>query len=171
MILDLFLFFFKIGAFSFGGGYAMIPLISQEVVGVKGWMTSAELVDMIAISQMTPGPLAINLATYTGYQQGGTIGAIAATTGVILPSFIIMSIFWVLLKKLSGNRYFAYLLQGLRPIVIGLILSGLISVIPSSIIDLPTLVIFLLSLYLVHAKDLNPILAIVLGGLIGIFLY
>lgn len=171
MILELFIFFFKIGAFSFGGGYAMIPLISQEVVYTKGWLTSRELVDMIAVSQMTPGPISINLATYVGYQQMGIIGSLAATGGVVMPSFIIMSIFWILMKKLADNLYFEYLMEGIRPIVIGLILSGLISILPSSIIDPLSLVIFLAALYLIHVKDLNPILVILIGAVLGILIY
>lgn len=171
MILELFIFFFKIGAFSFGGGYAMIPLISQEVVYNKGWITSTELVDMIAVSQMTPGPISINLATYVGYQQMGILGSLAATSGVVMPSFIIMSVFWLLMRRLADNLYFSYFMEGIRPIVIGLILSGLVSILPSSIIDAVSLIIFLASIYLIHVKDLNPILAIVIGAILGILIY
>lgn len=171
MLLELFLFFFKIGAFSFGGGYAMIPLISQEVVANKGWLTNTELVDMVAISQMTPGPIAINLATYLGYQQAGILGAMAGTFGVVLPSFIIMSAFWVLLKKLADNLYMNYFLEGLRPIVIGLVLSGLIAVWPSSIVDIITLFIFIGAFLLIHFKEFNPILIIIVGAILGLLVH
>lgn len=171
MLLEVFIFFFKMGAFSFGGGYAMIPLISQEVVNNKGWLTHTELVDMIAISQMTPGPIAVNLATYLGYQQAGLPGAVAGTLGVILPSFIIMSIFWILLKKLADNLYMGYFLQGLRPIVIGLVLSGLIAVWSSSIVDPVTLLIFAGAFLLIHFKEFNPILIIIIGAILGLALY
>ena len=170
MNLELFLFFFKIGAFSFGGGYAMIPLISQELINTKAWMTKTELVDMIAISQMTPGPIAINLATYLGYKKGSILGSLSATVGVILPSFLVMTIFWLLLKKLSNNKYFSYIMEGLRPVVIGLVLSGVIAVFPSSIINIASLLIFLLAFYLIHVKNVSPILTIIAGAIIGVFI-
>ncbi len=87
-LIDLFVSFFKVGAFAFGGGYAMIPLISREVVSTRGWLDMAEFIDVIAISQGTPGPIAINSATYIGFKVAGVLGSLMATFGVVLPSFI-----------------------------------------------------------------------------------
>ena len=91
ILLQLFISFFKIGAFSFGGGYAMLPLIKREVIEVHGWMTGAEFIDVLAISEMTPGPFAVNSATFLGNKVAGIPGSIVATFAVILPSFIVMS--------------------------------------------------------------------------------
>src|SRR5690554_3236556 len=89
-LIELFISFFKIGAFSFGGGYAMLPLIKEETIEIHGWLTNAEFIDILAISEMTPGPIAINAATFLGYRVSGVIGSIVATIAVSLPSFIVM---------------------------------------------------------------------------------
>lgn len=171
MLLELFAFFFKIGLFSFGGGYAMIPLLHQELVEKMGWMTESELIDMVAISQMTPGPIAVNLASYLGFDKAGILGSFFATLGVVMPSFVIMTIFWLLMKRLADNLYFNYLMTGLRPLVIGLILAGIIAVIPSSLVDLKTLAIGLGAFYLIHVKDISAILVILIGAGLGLVLY
>ncbi|NLV89566.1 MAG: chromate transporter, partial [Tissierellia bacterium] len=90
-LIKLFISFFKIGAFSFGGGYAMLPLIKEEIIDVHGWLTNTEFIDIIAISEMTPGPIAINSATFLGYKVAGVLGSVVATIAVVLPSFIVMS--------------------------------------------------------------------------------
>ena len=124
--LLLFLEFFKIGLFTFGGGYAMIPLV-KEVVLEYGWLTESEFYYFIGICESTPGPIAINMATYIGARQGDLLGSICATVGVILPSFIIIILIAALLKNIIKNSYVQAFLTGIKPVVLGLIAStGLI---------------------------------------------
>ncbi len=120
--LSLFISFLKIGLFSFGGGYGMIPLLKEEVIS-NGWLTDAELLDMIGISESTPGPIAVNMATFVGASQAGILGSLIATFSVILPAFVIMLTIVSLLKHFSDNKYIAAALSGVRQVVIGLIIS------------------------------------------------
>ena len=120
--LSLFLSFLKIGLFSFGGGYGMIPLVKEEVIS-KGWMSEAQLLDIIGIAESTPGPIAVNMATYIGSTQAGILGSIIATFSVVLPAFVIMLLIVTFLKRYSGNKYIASALTCVRQVVIGLIIS------------------------------------------------
>ena len=120
--LELFYTFFLIGLFTFGGGYAMIPMIQEQVVG-RGWISEKSLTDFIAISEATPGPFAINISTFVGNSVGGIFGAICATIGVILPSLIIIIIVAMIMKKFIKNRFVQGALAGVKPIVLALILS------------------------------------------------
>lgn len=120
--LQLFYTFFLIGLFTFGGGYAMIPMIQEQVVG-NGWISEKALLDFIAISEVTPGPFAINISTFVGNSVGGVFGALCATIGVILPSLIIIIIVAIIMKKLVGNKFMQGALTGVKPIVLALILS------------------------------------------------
>ena len=121
--LDLFLTFFKIGLFTFGGGYAMIPMIRQDVVTVKGWLTESQINEFIGISESTPGPFAVNIATFVGMNEASVGGAICATLGVVLPSFIIIYIIAKVFSRMQkkGNRLLDATLTSVRPIVVGLI--------------------------------------------------
>ena len=129
IFLELFWTFFKIGLFTFGGGYAMIPLIQQEVLG-NGWMDSEMLYNFIGISEATPGPIAVNMATFVGSTVGegfggsAILGAICATIGVVLPSFIIILIVAAILKNFMQNKVFAKILSGIKPVVVGLIFAA-----------------------------------------------
>lgn len=125
-MLNLFFTFFKIGLFTFGGGYAMIPLLSEEIsqFGIDEFLFS----DFIAISESTPGPFAINIATFIGYSCYGIIGAMIATLGVILPSFLIMLLIAILYKKIKNTKFFKTLMKFLSPVVLGLILSSLVKI-------------------------------------------
>ena len=120
--LQLFYTFFLIGLFTFGGGYAMIPMIQEQVVG-NGWISEKALTDFIAISEATPGPFALNISTFVGNSVGGIFGAICATIGVILPSLIIIIIVAMIMKKFMKNRFVQGALAGVKPIVLALILS------------------------------------------------
>ena len=120
--LSLFISFLKIGLFSFGGGYGMIPLLKEEVKANE-WLTDSELLDMIGISESTPGPIAVNMATFVGASQAGFWGSLIATVSVILPAFVIMLIIVGLLKRYSDNKYVAAALSGVRQVVVGLIIS------------------------------------------------
>ena len=175
----LFLTFFKIGAFTFGGGYAMLPLIEDEVIK-NGWMNLEELVDFIAISESTPGPFAINISTYVGSEVAGILGAICATIGVILPSFIIILIVARFYMKFKDNKIVKGAMGGLKPATIGLIAAAVVSIGRSVFFSngfyisllkdysfLCSLFIFALILVLV-IKKVNPILLIMLSAILGI---
>ena len=122
IFFELFYTFFLIGLFTFGGGYAMIPMIQEQVVS-KGWITESSLTDFIAVSEATPGPFAINISTFVGNSVGGVFGAICSTIGVILPSIIIILIIAMIMKKFMKNKYVQGALFGVRPVVLALILS------------------------------------------------
>lgn len=119
---ELFYTFFLIGLFTFGGGYAMIPMIEEQVVG-KGWISDTSLTDFIAVSEVTPGPFALNISTFVGNSVCGVFGAICATLGVILPSLIIIIIIAMIMAKFMKNKYVQGALNGVKPIVLALILS------------------------------------------------
>lgn len=119
---QLFIEFFKIGLFTFGGGFAMIPLIKDTVLE-HGWLSIEEFTDFIGVCESTPGPIAINMATFVGSTQGGLLGSICATIGVILPSLIIIIIIAAVLSNLTKNKYFKAFLKGVKPIIVALILS------------------------------------------------
>ena len=128
-MFDLLLFttFFKIGLFTIGGGYAMIPMIQQSVLA-HGWMTVTDMIDFIAISESTPGPFAVNIATFIGMTRGGIFGALAATLGVVLPSFIIILLIARFFLKFQDNTWVKAVLTGVRPAVVGLIASAALSI-------------------------------------------
>ena len=123
LYLKLFFEFFKIGLFTFGGGYAMIPLI-REVVLSHGWMDEAQFLNMIGVSEVTPGPIAINMATYVGSTQAGFVGSLLCTLGVVLPSFLIILLISILLKKFMKNRFVQATLGGVKFVAIALIASS-----------------------------------------------
>lgn len=176
---ELFWTFFKIGAFTFGGGYAMLPLIQEEVLR-HNWASSGEILNFIAVSESTPGPFAINIATYIGVNLGGILGAFFATLGVVLPSFLIILIIASFFRKYSKNKSVKGIMSGLRPAVIGLIASAVISVLGAEFFPQGIqkavflsrdfyilLFIFLLSCVLIF-KKLHPIFVILISGLLGI---
>ena len=123
--LDLFLTFMKIGAFTFGGGYAMIPLIQKEVCENKKWLNEKDITDIVAISESTPGPIAINAATFVGYKTSGFMGACLATLGVVLPSFLIISLISLILTQFQSIKAVKYAFMGIRAAVLALILKAL----------------------------------------------
>ncbi len=126
-LIKLFLAFLKIGAFTFGGGYAMIAMTQAEAER-QGWLTGEELVDFIALSESTPGPLAVNMATFVGMRTGGVLGAIIATLGIILPSFIIILIIAKCFEKYEKSKAVGGIMSGLKPAVVGMIGAAFISV-------------------------------------------
>ena len=177
--LKLFWMFFKIGAFTFGGGYAMLPLI-QDAVIKNELMSSAELINFVAVSESTPGPLAVNLATYVGVETAGLFGALAATLGIVTPSFIIILILAKSYEKFKNSHIVIGLMTGLKAAVLGLILSAVVSVgqavffengFAIESIDALKLIIaagiFAIMLVLVKLKK-HPILIICLSAILGI---
>lgn len=169
--LALFYSFFKIGFFSFGGGYAMIPLIEKEIVNIHKWIPANEFLDIIAISQLTPGPIAINAATFVGHKISGVLGSIAATVGVTAPSFIIILIIAMLIKKYRSLPIVEAFFQGVRPVVIALIIKAAYSVARgsfSTVKDFYVALIVFLSLYVLK---FNPLLVIAIAAIFGLLLY
>ncbi|MBO5342748.1 MAG: chromate transporter [Lachnospiraceae bacterium] len=182
--LELFLGFLKVGFFSFGGGYAAISLI-RDVVMDYGWIDEEMLAYMIAVSESTPGPIMVNLATYVGSQQAGFLGALIATTAVIMPSFFIILIIMALLKSLLKNKYVQAVLGGLKPCIIGIVLAtgifmlfgtllgsiGAIKVNVQAIIIAGILVASMVGYQYAAKKKLSPIILIVISAVAGIVVY
>ena len=175
-LLQLFLSYLKIGFFGFGGGYAMLSLIQSEVVVSHQWLTNSEFSDIVAISQMTPGPIAINTATYIGNEVAGFWGSVVATVAVSLPALTLMLLITIFFLRLRNNRYVKGVVAGMRPVVIGMIASAaLLLIFPASndgasFIDGWSWAIFVATL-VASARKVNPILLIVISGLVGIILY
>lgn len=168
MLWELFTTFFKIGLFTFGGGYAMIPLIEEEVIETKKWSDESELLDIIAIAESTPGPLAINTATFIGYKMNGVLGSLAATCGVILPSFIIISIIALFLDRFSNAPWVQYAFKGIRSGVIVLMLGAVIKL--SKNIDKCgfTFSLIAISFCLVTFFNVSTFFVLVLSAIAGI---
>lgn len=169
IFLQLFTTFFKIGLFSFGGGYAMIPLIMQEVVTNHSWIQKMDFINIISISQITPGPIAINIATFIGYNLKGILGSLAATTSVVLPSIILVSLMYVFIQKFRDNEYLNLFLDGIKVVIIGLIGAGFLSLAQEGLTSIVGIIVFILSFYAVGIKKANPIPVILIAGVIGIF--
>ena len=180
--LLLFLEFFKMGALTFGGGYAMIPFIEETVLR-HGWMTTTELVDFIAISESTPGAFAVNISTYIGSEVGGILGAIVATLGLVLPPFLIILLIAKVYAKIKENTIVQGAMLGLKATVVGLIgatvlrvgreiffFEGINLAVLRSANFYVSLGIFAVALFLLLYKKLNPILIIVLSAAAGILL-
>ena len=175
ILLQLFWTFFKIGAFTFGGGYAMLPLIQAEVAA-HGWMDAEELINFVAVSESTPGPFAVNISTFVGLRLVGIPGAICATLGVALPSFVIILIVAKCFQRFKNSRIVQGCMSGLRPAVVGLIATALLSVgqtvfFPDGIAFgaafFVSLGVFLLSAVLAF-KKLHPIWIIVISAALGV---
>ncbi|MGL5086199.1 MAG: chromate transporter, partial [Clostridium sp.] len=156
IILKLFFTFLKIGAFSFGGGYAMLPFIQREIVDESNWISMPQFMDIIGISQMTPGPVAINSATFVGYKIQGVFGSIAATLGVVLTSFILVSIISKTLEKFKKSTIVKAALLGMRPVLIALILSAFLELAKESYLDVKSLIITAIIGGLLLSKKIHP---------------
>ena len=184
MYLDLFLGFLKVGCFAFGGAYGAIPLI-RDVVMSYGWLHDEMLTYMIAVSESTPGPIMVNLATYIGSSQAGFVGAVIATLAVVLPSFLIILLVTALLKTALKNKYVQAILRGLKPCVIGIVLAtgiymvlincfGTISEIKVNMQAIIVTILLLISLFgYKHftKKKLSPIGLIILSAIFGIIIF
>ena len=185
---QLFLTFLKIGAVTFGGGYAMIALLESEIIDKQGWLSREEFLDMVAISESTPGPVAINSATYIGYRLGGVLGSAAATLGVVLPSFCIILLIAALLRDLLRYAGVEAFLRGIRPCVVAMILStaftmGLSTLLGLSLLGEPLLpdwrsiavLLLLLAFRLLwklrRSKAPSPMLMLLLSALLGMALF
>lgn len=184
-LITLFAVFFKIGLFSFGGGYAMLPMIYQDI-GKFGFMQAREFSDIVALSQMTPGPIAVNAATYVGFKYAGFWGATSATIGVCMPSFILVLIIAAFFYKFKESKIVQALLSGIRPATVGMIASAVLFFAQSSLynpelmgeilkkplqaVSLPALGICALTVFLNSKFKWDPILLTVLAGVLGAFI-
>lgn len=182
-LFTLFSVFFLIGLFTIGGGYAMIPLIQQQVVQNFGWISMEKFVDFIAIAESTPGPFAVNIATFIGMEMDGLIGAAVGVLGCILPSFIIILIIAKYLRNFQDNKFVKAALYGMMPIVVALIASAVFSLFLSNIFnttvqdftfsnfDWKALVAFAIAAFIYYKFKINPILLIIISAGLGILLY
>lgn len=179
VLIKLFLSFLKIGAFSFGGGYAALPLICHQVVEINKWLSMSEFTDLITISQMTPGPIAINAATFVGLKIDGLLGAIIATLGCILPSCIIVSLIAYMYLKYRQLSIFQSILKYIRPAVVAMIAaSGLLIIVScffGEIVSLKTLklvpvFIFIVAVVLLRVKRVNAITVMVISGVMQVLI-
>lgn len=169
-LILLYLSFLKIGLFGFGGGYAMISLIQDELL-MRGWLSLETFVDIIAIAEMTPGPIAINSATFVGIKIASFPGALFATCGIITPSFILIIILVHLFEKIKTSPYINSIMTFLRPAVISLIAAAAISFGQTSLIDLKS-VLITVGIFLAMLKTkVSPIILIILAGILGIIIY
>lgn len=180
-LLLIFWTFFKIGLFTIGGGYAMIPMIESEVIS-KGWLTETQLVNFLAIAESTPGPFAINMATFVGVNQYGILGGIIATLGVIAPSIIIIIIIYKVYEKFIKNKYVQAVMNGIKAVVCGMIFMIALELIYKEIFktvneelffDYKALIIIAVlgGLKLIFKKKVTPIMLIGISAVLGIIAY
>lgn len=170
---ELLYVYLKIGLFGFGGGYAMLSLIQFEVVDKHHWLSSQQFTDIVAISQMTPGPIGINSATYIGYTVTGNVwGAVLATFAVCLPSFLLVLLISYFFAKFKNNLYVKAAMSGLLPMSVALIAAAaLLLMNKENFIDYKSLLIFIAAFFLTWKYKIHPILMICLAGMAGILLY
>lgn len=166
--LKLFLSIFKIGTFTFGGGYAMIPLIEEEVVVNKGWISKEEFLDILVVSQSLPGALAVNTSVFLGYKIGGFIGAMVALLAVILPSFLIILIIAVFFMKFRDNYYVNAAFKGITAAVPMLVLIGAISLSKGLEKNIRTLITIIIGIIALAFFNIHPVLVIIISGLYGV---
>ena len=181
--LELFWSFFQIGLFSIGGGYAAMPFIQQQVVDIHSWLTMTEFADIMTIAEMTPGPIAINSATFVGIQVAGTAGAITATVGCVFPSCVIVLILAWVYYRFRGLTIEPGILAGLRPAVVAMIASAGISLLilsfygqrelPADLrgINFISVIIFAVGLFILRKWKVNPICVMIGAGAVGVLLY
>ena len=170
ILLDLFITFAKVGVMTFGGGYAMLPILQREVVDNKGWATEEELMDYFAIGQCTPGIIAVNTATFIGQKQKGIAGGIVSTLGVAFPSLIIISLLAGVITAFSHLAWVQHAFGGIRVCVCILILNAVVKLYKKAVVDTPTLAVFLLVALGSYFTPLSPVLFVALAAIAGILL-
>lgn len=170
-LIELFLAFAKIGGLTFGGGYAMLPMLQREVVEKKGWATEEELMDYFAIGQCTPGVIAVNTATFVGQKQKGFLGSIAATVGVVFPSFVIISLLAGVIEAFSHLAWVQNAFGGIRVCVCVLIINAVLKLYKKAVLDKITLCIFIGVAILSTVTDLSPVLFVLISAILGVILF
>lgn len=169
--IQLYLVFLKIGAVSFGGGYAMIPFIQNEIIYNHHWINNSDFMDIIGISQMTPGPVAINSATFVGFKVAGIIGSIAATLGVVTMSFILVSIASKAMENFKESKILKGALLAMRPVLIALIIQAFLDLAKEAYVDVKAIIITVVIGVLLFSKKVHPIVSIILSAIFGIIIY
>ena len=186
-LLHLFAVFFKIGAIAFGGGYGIVPVIRQEMLSL-GWLEDAKLLDMIGISESTPGPIAVNMATFVGYEREGILGALVATLGVVLPAFIVMLLVYRILASVRASKALGVVLDAIRAVVVGLVVATGVDMMVGVFFTLPlagktfafdlraliifaTLMLFAYAYKRIRKKTPSPIALIFVSMVFGMFAY
>ncbi len=167
-LLCLFWTFFKIGSCTFGGGYAMLPIIQRELVDKQGWVTNEEITDYYAIGQMTPGVIAVNVSSFIGAKRKGIPGAIFSTAGMVTPSIIIILLIASLLKNFWHLEFVTHAFAGIRVAVLGMMVKTIITLFKNGVKDIFTFVLFLLTLSTLFV-DITPTVVVILSALTGIF--
>ena len=170
LLLQMFLTFAKVGVMTFGGGYAMLPILQREVVENKGWATEEELMDYFAIGQCTPGVIAVNTATFIGQKLKSTFGAIFATLGVVFPSLIIISLLAGVIEAFSHIQWVQDAFGGIKVCVCVLILNAVVKLLKKAVVDVPTGIIFVVVALCSILLPLSPVIYVVLAALTGIIL-
>ncbi len=176
ILFEMFLTLFKIGLFTFGGGYAMLALLESELVEKKKWLEKDEFLDMVAIAESTPGPIAINCATYVGYKRGGVLGAACSTLGVVMPSFIIIYVISLFLDAFLTLELVGYAFRGIQAGVVYLILSAGVKMLKGMERDVMSIaimccVLVLMVAFSVFAVSFSAILYILISGVVGLTVY
>jgi len=171
IILQLLFTFAFIGALGFGGGYSMLPLIQEEVVFKHQWLTIQQFSDILAVSEMTPGPIAINTATYVGYKIAGFPGSAAATLGVVLPSFVLVLTLAGIVLKNKENPYFQGAFRGLRPVVVALVTGAALILAREGLVDYQSLLLFTGALATIYWTKMHPVLLLLGYGILGMFIW
>ncbi len=171
ILWQLFYTFFMIGSLAFGGGYVMIPLLDRQIVNTLGWLTPNQFIDIVAIAEMTPGPIAVNSATFVGFQRAGILGSVVATTGVVLPSFLIVVAIAILVQRFSNSERLRCAICGVRPVVVGMIASAVWSVGKQTLLDWKSWLLAIVMLLLLLRAKVHPILLIAASGLLGLLFF
>lgn len=171
IIWEIFFSFLKIGAFSFGGGYAVISMIQKDIILDKGWINAEEFIDIVAIAEMTPGPIAVNSSTYLGYKMTGILGSLLGTIGVLLVPTLLALIVSIYFNKFKHLDWVKWVLKGIRPAVLGIIAAACFTIGKVSFVDIKSVIIGALIFIGVYKLKISPILAIVISGGLGLILY
>lgn len=171
LLLQLFVSFFTIGFFSYGGGYAMIPFIEREIVVRQAWLTAEQFIDIIAIAEVTPGPIAVNSATFVGYKIAGVGGSIVATIGVVAPSLLVLMLIAYLFIRYQGAPGLKAAFAAMRPAVVVLIAMAAISLGQKTITDFRSIILAVTVLVLMLNTKINPILLLLASGVIGALIF
>ena len=167
---DLFLTFARIGVLTFGGGYAMIPMLERELVDRHGWATNEELMDYYAVGQCTPGVIAVNTATFVGHKLAGNIGGIVASLGVVFPSFVIITVIAGILSNFADNRLVKSAFAGIRVCVCVLIFNSVVKLYKKAVVDKFTFVVFLCVIVLSFFLDISPVIFVLAAAILGIII-
>lgn len=171
ILVDLFLMFFKIGLVTFGGGIAMLPILEREIVEKRGWATSEEMLDWFAIGQSTPGIIAVNVATFTGYKKAGVIGGIVSTAGMVCPSIIIITIIALFISNFKDLVWVKKAMTGINVSVAAILTHAVFKFAQKSVKNIFGFLLFLISFVLIYVFDVSTVWIIIGSSLIGVLIY